>query len=409
MLAIGALQIYAGIEAGGDNDTLLAASTPTAVANSAPAPASDVAALAAPSQPVSTIPPAARVDRDIAFAEPVYGGHFTTNTNDGLTPVASAPGVDSGGTGSVNPASSALTPITVSADPALPPASQLPLDLEIGSQRLTAAALDGDPTAAFEIGVRYAEGRYVPVDLTKSAAWYRRAAEDGVAVAQYRLASLYERGRGVAKNVKQAVAWYRRAADQGNINAMHNLAVLLSQGVDGQRDEAKALEWFLSAAGYGVRDSQYNLGVIYARGVGTPPNLVESYKWFAAAAKQGDADAAARRDEVAAAMTKDELARARVASQAFSPRTPIIEANAVAASQDGWDGPQQVVSEADQQALVMKIQTLLAEQGYDPGPADGVPGPRTLQAVKEFQRTLGAPQTGQIDKTLLAALGDGER
>ncbi len=51
-----------------------------------------------------------------------------------------------------------------------------------------------------------------------------------------------------------------------------------------------------------------------------------------------------------------------------------------------------------------KIQTLLAEQGYDPGPVDGYAGPKTREAVKQYQRERGAPETGQIDTSLVALL-----
>jgi localization factor PodJL len=228
-----------------------------------------------------------------------------------------------------------------------------------------------------------------------------------VAVAQYRLASLYERGQGIDRNRVEAVNWYQRAADQGNVNAMHNLAVMMSEGVEGPPDHDKALQWFLAAGHYGVRDSQYNLGVIYARGLGPAQDLPESYKWFAIAATGGDTDAAVRRDEVAKAMSPEELAEARTAVQTWHVQPTLAEANGVAAPIGGWDGPGDGLAEADRDALVRKIQVLLAEQGYDPGPADGVIGPKTVDAVRAYQRRIGQPETGQIDSTLIAALADG--
>jgi localization factor PodJL len=65
-----------------------------------------------------------------------------------------------------------------------------------------------------------------------------------------------------------------------------------------------------------------------------------------------------------------------------------------------------MIGEADRQALVRKIQTLLAEQGFDPGPPDGVLGPKTVDAVRAYQHKIGQPETGQIDNTLVAALAD---
>jgi localization factor PodJL len=274
----------------------------------------------------------------------------------------------------------------------------------IGPSLLREAAAAGDPSAAFEVAARYAEGQGVGRDLGQAAEWYRRAAEAGVAVAQYRLGSLYERGQGVARDLTAAVTWYQRAADQGNVGAMHNLAVMMSEGVDGAPDHSKAFEWFVAAAKCGVKDSQYNLGVIYARGLGPEQNLVESYKWFALAAASGDADAATRRDEVGKVLTADDLTKARAAVQAWRATPVIAEANTVARPAGGWEDSSDGVTEADRRSLVKKIQTLLAEKGYDPGPLDGFEGPQTRQAVRAFQRNIGIAETGQISGDLATAL-----
>jgi len=42
-------------------------------------------------------------------------------------------------------------------------------------------------------------------------------------------------------------------------------------------------------------------------------------------------------------------------------------------------------------------QQALKEKGYDPGPIDGVHGPRTSAAIREFQKAEGLPVTGQMD------------
>ena len=54
--------------------------------------------------------------------------------------------------------------------------------------------------------------------------------------------------------------------------------------------------------------------------------------------------------------------------------------------------------------LVALVQMLLAEQGYDPGPSDGLLGERTIQAIYQFQEEAGLPTTGEIDAGLVAAL-----
>lgn len=270
--------------------------------------------------------------------------------------------------------------------------------------RLRNAADIGDPTAAFEIALRYAEGRNVRQDLAKAAGWYQRAAEGGVAVAQFRLGSLLERGEGVERDRAAAVKWYQRAADQGNTGAMHNLAVMVSEGVDGTADHRKAFEWFLSAANHGVADSQYNLGVVFASGLGREQDLVQSYKWFALAAAAGDADARIHRDEIAQTLTADDLTKARSSANAWQQTPAIAEANTVIAPSGGWDHASAGVTDADRRALVRMIQVQLAEQGYDPGPVDGYEGPKTREAVRAFQRNIGLAATGYISGNLASAL-----
>ena len=50
------------------------------------------------------------------------------------------------------------------------------------------------------------------------------------------------------------------------------------------------------------------------------------------------------------------------------------------------------------------MQKLLAENGFDPGPADGLLGEQTIDAITAFQGKAGLPKTGQIDTGLVAAL-----
>ena len=52
-----------------------------------------------------------------------------------------------------------------------------------------------------------------------------------------------------------------------------------------------------------------------------------------------------------------------------------------------------------------KVQEALREKGHDPGTIDGVLGPRTQQALREFQKANGLKATGTIDGETAAALG----
>jgi localization factor PodJL len=218
----------------------------------------------------------------------------------------------------------AKTDITGSIPPAAQPPSRAAerLPAEIGSAKLRDAALTGNAAAAYEIGVRYADGRGVAANQEEAARWYERAASKGVALAQFRYAALLEKGRGVKKDLGQARRLYLAAATKGNAKAMHNLAVLYAEGIDGKPDYATAAQWFRKAAEHGVADSQYNLGVLAARGLGTPKSLSDSYKWFALAAAQGDKEAARKRDEVASQMDAGALAQAQAAVKTTRSRSP---------------------------------------------------------------------------------------
>lgn len=54
---------------------------------------------------------------------------------------------------------------------------------------------------------------------------------------------------------------------------------------------------------------------------------------------------------------------------------------------------------------MMLIQRGLAELGYRPGPADGIAGEQTRQAIRQFQRDRGLPETGVLDRRALEELG----
>jgi localization factor PodJL len=211
------------------------------------------------------------------------------------------------------------------------------LPSSIGGARLRNAALAGDPTAAYEIAMRFVEGRGVSANLEEAAQWFERAASKGLTPAQFRYASMLEKGQGVKKDLVAAQKLYVAAAGKGHAKAMHNLAVLYAEGSDGKPDYASAAQWFRKAAEHGVADSQYNLGVLAARGLGTEKNITEAYKWFALAAAQGDRDAGRKRDEVAAYLNSEALAAAQQAIKSFAPQPQPAEATLVQQPPGGWD------------------------------------------------------------------------
>jgi peptidoglycan hydrolase-like protein with peptidoglycan-binding domain len=60
--------------------------------------------------------------------------------------------------------------------------------------------------------------------------------------------------------------------------------------------------------------------------------------------------------------------------------------------------PQVMPSETrSEQAMVRDAQIALRDAGYKPGRIDGVMGPTTQAAIREFQASYGLPQTGRLD------------
>jgi peptidoglycan hydrolase-like protein with peptidoglycan-binding domain len=54
---------------------------------------------------------------------------------------------------------------------------------------------------------------------------------------------------------------------------------------------------------------------------------------------------------------------------------------------------------------VRSAQQALQGTGLNPGPIDGVVGPQTQQAVRDYQKKQNLPQTGQFDAATLQKLG----
>jgi localization factor PodJL len=238
-------------------------------------------------------------------------------------------------TGSLShPPSAPSAPASQAATGTAAMANRLPA--AIGGQTLRLAALAGDPLAAYEVGVRFSEGRGVPASNEEAARWFEIAANKGIVPAQFRLGTLYEKGLGVKKDLIAARDLYRAAAERGHGKAMHNLAVIYAEGPEGKPDYATAAQWFRKAADHGVTDSQYNLAILYARGVGVEQNLAESYKWFFLAAKEGDQDAAQKRDEIASRIDRAALAAARAAAENWTPIPQPADAITVKGT---WDPP----------------------------------------------------------------------
>lgn len=281
---------------------------------------------------------------------------------------------------------------------AMPPAA-------IGPTSLRTAAANGNAEAQFEVANRYAKGHGVKRDYEKAWRWYHHAAAQSFAPAQYMLAALYERGLGTKRDLEQAKAWYERASDLGNVKAMHNLAVMHT-GRDGKpADYFKAGKWFAKAAAHGLADSQFNLGILYENGLGVSKSQTEAYKWFALAANRGDKEAGKRRDLVKLQFEPSVLSKAKQTVRDWKAAPVKKAANRIYKSEAAWAPPGPAAkAEPKSSPQVAKAQKLLNKLGYTAGPADGVMGPKTTSAIKDFQMRSGLDATGSVNLELLSHL-----
>lgn len=226
----------------------------------------------------------------------------------------------------------AVNPADAAPPVAAPDLSRLPA--AVGPIPLRTAAEAGDGDAAYEVGVRYAEGKGVAANQQSAVKWLTFATAKGSVPAAYRLALIQENS---LRNLQEAKRLYEWAAGKGNVAAMHALGVLASGGVEAKADWSEAVTWFRKAAELGYRDSQHNLGVIYARGFSGQTDLPEAYKWFTVAAGQGDTDSARKRDEAGARLDPTIAAKAKAAAATFVPASPNRQANSVVPRPE-WDG-----------------------------------------------------------------------
>ncbi len=109
---------------------------------------------------------------------------------------------------------------------------------------------------------------------------YRQAVEQGDASAQYAIGMRYAEGLGVQRDDITAVAWFRKAAEQGHADAQDRLRIMYAEGRGVPPDAAEAVAWFNQAVEVERchADAQFILGRMYA--AGAPKKDTEAGVWF---------------------------------------------------------------------------------------------------------------------------------
>jgi TPR repeat protein len=283
------------------------------------------------------------------------------------------------------------------------------------------AAAAGHVMGVYRLGYLHLIGRGMPVDVEKAVTFFEAAAAEGETYAMNSLARLYAAGEGVPQDQDKAIDLFLQAASQGNTYAYNNLGYLLAE--NGQPD--RALPLFQASAEAGDVYGYNNMGYAYQRGIGVEPDLDQAIEWYERAARGGQPNAPINlgfiyRDGAPgvavdlqraafwfaeAARTGNAWGSVHLASlyeqgALGEAPDPVLAAKLLArvAWLDATDGRHAVqqnyggagdaarerFTQLPARAVVQAVQAELARLGFDPGPADGLPGPRTETAVGAF-------------------------
>ncbi len=266
----------------------------------------------------------------------------------------------------------------------------------------------GEVAAQLELGRRYVQGVGVGRNEVEAAKWLTRAAEQGNGQAQFNVGVMYERGIGVTADLAKAIDFYRRSAAQNVPMAWHNLALLYAGGAPGLKaDPAQARQHMIRAAELGQIESQYSLSLMYLQGVGGAADRVTAMSWLAVAARPNQPKLIEAAKQLSAQLSDGDRQRAQKLAEGHVRR---ISANlqrlqspsTTAATSAGDDAPAK--PRAVDKAAIMEMQKLMIGLKLYDGAADGLMGPRTGAAIRQFQEMAGLPVDGKPSIAVLESL-----
>jgi TPR repeat protein len=238
------------------------------------------------------------------------------------------------------------------------------------------AALKGSAYAMNNLGFLFDWGRGGAEDFALARYWYEKASALGNAWAMNNLGFLYENGRGVSVDYGEARKWYEQAASAGNAVAMNNLGNIYSNGRGVTVDYSQAFTWYTQAANAGNLDAMTNLGNLYDNGQGTTQDFAQAKFWYEKAAAAGNGNAIHNMGylyEVGHGVPQDNGMAAAYYVQALQQRN----AATITEFRDNSTSYSVEVRRAVQQFLI--------DQGYLSGPADGVIGLQSQEALTAWQ------------------------
>lgn len=238
------------------------------------------------------------------------------------------------------------------------------------------SALGGDVRSQYRLGEIYENGDKVLINFVEAHKWYNLAANNDLQQCS---------GDFGSKEARQARDHSREARDRLE-DVMTNRAI-----TDAQREVVSVYECKSDTR------SLYELARIYQKGSGLPQSSIDACRYYAvAAAKNGPSSNEARDalDVLNQVLTPAQIDNCqREASKWIRPTTDVCEANIGGSDCKGA-----------RRVPVANLQAALRALGFYRGPLDGSAGGSTRQAMRDFQRDLNAPPSGDLSDTQVCSL-----
>jgi TPR repeat protein len=293
--------------------------------------------------------------------------------------------------------------------------------LEGFAKEIETASFAGNPEAQHDLAALYTAGQDgVPQDFERAVFWFGESGHENVANARYNLGVLYQQGLGTLKNMERAIAMYQSAALLGHPEARYNLGIAYAEGIGVPYSIESAVHYFEQSAIAGVPESAFNLGLIYENALLGRRDNNKALFWYNLASDQDNIDA---QNALSQLTTKLGLSLEEVRNVVRVERDRIMpQKNYVLAGTRNVETlpsqsvarvrsrqPQEneiidvrsVMPEMANFELIAPIQEQLMALGLYPGPADGISGPMTEDAIRSYQSMFNLPASGMPSPALV--------
>ncbi len=261
-------------------------------------------------------------------------------------------------------------------------------------------AFEGIGEAQHDLAAIYTAGHAGTIqNFEKAAFWFREASVRGVSNARYNLGVLYHQGLGVDADLTTAINWYRAAAVLNHPEAQYNLGIAHIEGIGAKYNPKLATYYFTSAAMQGIVEAAYNLGLIYENGLLGEEEPEHALFWYHLAAKKGSSEALSAKEQLQTSALIGNIETDAIVEKYMTAYS--LGGNKQASASSINTNPDNEATRA-QSELVKRIQDVLIGLKLYPGPADGIIGPKTEDAIRSYQRDNDLAVTGEASASLLA-------